>query len=136
MKNCNPKLQHEFFAIEKSAKDCAGKIVPEKLVETVVRQCFEAASKYDAASVALGNAGASAFPVVVPDGSSGGNPFPAAGMTKREEFAKCFLAGLLASPNFYSALCGKEIDSPGLAHQIAAKEAINFADALLERFAK
>lgn len=59
-----------------------------------------------------------------------------AGMSKREEFAKCFLAGLLASPQFYSVLCGRHDESPGIMHEIAAKEAVNFADALLERLAK
>ena len=124
----NEKLKAEFADIESGALRCVGIITSGKLVETVVRQCFEAACRYDAASVASGNAAAPAFPsspVFNPE-STDGQPWRpvdigCAGLTKRERFAMAAMQGLLADSEVNSR-CAKLADM-----------SVNYADALLER---
>lgn len=134
----NKKLQEDFQRIEAAAKNCIGKVTYEKLLETVIRQCLDAACRNDAASVASENAAAPAFPSSPSFQTANGDPWrPAdigcAGMTKREAFAKAAMQGLLSAPGVYVGAIDAEHRTTAKASEMVAREAVDYADALLER---
>lgn len=64
------------------------------------------------------------------DTQLGGYQFP--GLTKREEFAKAAMQGILASPKFTKPELREQIEATGTgAIQIVAMSAVDLADALL-----
>ena len=74
-----------------------------------------------------------AFPVPNFHRADGCTEYGYNGQTKREHIATACLQGLLSSPEFYATLINNH---PDTGPEIAALEAVKFADALLLRLAK